>query len=131
MIKTTMGTLVAATAVAGGLTVSAGAGEAASRYTVEAKCDGGGLEVLVLKWSGYGLAMYVYEHGRLIHAAGATKTVTENSARMKLVQYKTGAVASGGASLRVRVRDSVFPDLEGSAHLTMKGSNDLIQCDVD
>lgn len=100
----------------------------ASRYTIEAECSGGNKEALVVKWPGYGTAMYIYENGRLQTSGYVTKSVSGAGTSVKIVSYALGSVLRGGANLRIRVRDTTIPQNTGSGHLTFDGQNKLVDC---
>lgn len=137
MKKVTQGIMMALTLTVAALATTATTARAdtvstsATRYTVEAECSGGNKDVLILNWSGYGLAMYVYQNGRLIKSGAATKSVIESSPMMKRVSYATGgSVVSGGVNLRIVARHTEFPELSGTGHVTMRGSNTRVDCSL-
>lgn len=117
---------------AAALSLAAGTNAAfgASRYTVEAECSGGSKDVIVVKWPGYGTAMYVYDSGHLLTSGYVTKSVSGAGTSVKLISYALGSPLRGGANLRIRVRDTNFPQTAGMGHLTTAGENKLVDCSI-
>lgn len=123
------GTLAILAAMLLGQTAAAETSLTASRYRTVAKCEGT-FDVKVIDWSGYGPALYIYEDGHLLTAQWVEESVSDDG-RVEMTSYKTDAsVFDGGASLRIRSRDSRIPQTEGTAFLTYDGGNARLECSV-
>jgi hypothetical protein len=113
--------VLAQTASAASLTVS--------RSRTIAKCYGD-YDVKVLDWAGYGSALYIYDGGRLVSSQWVDKQVAFDG-RVETTSFHTDEdVFDGGASLRIRSKDTRIPQTEGTAWLTFDGGNARLDCSV-
>ncbi len=126
LIKGTLA-ILAATLLSQTAAAAAATSLTASRYHTVARCSGA-LNVKVLDWAGQGLALYIYEDGQLVTAQWVEQTVSDDG-RVEMTYFKTDAgVSEGGASLRIRSRDTRIPATAGTAWLTYDGQNPRLEC---
>ncbi len=127
--KLVKGTLAILAAMLLGQTAAAETSLTVSRYRTIANCEGT-FDVKVIDWAGYGPAIYIYDGGELLTAQWVDKSVSDDG-RIEMTSFKTeDSVFDGGASLRIRSRDSRIPQTEGTAFLTYDGGNARLACSI-
>ncbi len=99
----------------------------ASHYRTVARCSGA-LDVKVVQWAGQGLTLYIYEDGELLTAQRVERTISDDG-RVEMTSFKTDeSVFDGGASLRIRSRDTRIPATAGTGWLTYDRQNPRLEC---